>query len=104
MFRRALLGLGICLFFSACDTGIGNNSVCPQGTVILYNDSNDPYAIYIDGNNIGVMQGRTRSEHTLDRGGHSIRVLQLTGYLGQPNDFTGGVFLEGCDTQELTFP
>jgi hypothetical protein len=104
MFRHMLLAATILFFLSSCDTGMGNNNVCPQGTVILYNDSNNPYAIHIDDTNIGVMQGQTTAEYTLDRGGHTIRVVQITGYLGQPTDLTGGVFLEGCDTQEFTFP
>jgi hypothetical protein len=96
----AVIGLG----FTGCDTRDQYNSSCPQGTIRAYNDSNDPYTIYIDGSYMGVLQGQTTSDYTVDKGAHTIKVIQITGFTGQPTERTSGTITEGCDTDIFTFP
>jgi hypothetical protein len=92
------------LICSGCDTQDDPNHFCPQGTIRLNNNSNDPYSVYFDGSSMGIMQGQTTADHVVDKGAYSIRVVQLTGYVSQPNEKVGGTIIEGCDTDIFTFP
>lgn len=101
---RISLVLLIALAFAGCDKGDPGINGCSTGTIRINNYASDPYTIYIDGSMVGVMQSHTTSDYTVNTGTHSIRVVQLTGYLYQPQELTGGTVIEGCDTDIFTFP
>ena len=53
---------------------------------------------------MGVLQGQATYDYIVDKGAHTINVIQVTGFTGQPNEKTGGTITEGCDTDIFSFP
>lgn len=105
MSRTLIIVAVLSVGFAGCEKGNQyNNGSCPQGTIRAYNDSNDPYTVYIDGTYMGVLQGQTTYDYTVDKGAHTIKVVQVTGFTGQPTERTSGTIIEGCDTDVFTFP
>ena len=101
---KILLVLIVAASFAACDKGNVAGNPCSTGTIRVNNYASDPYTVYIDGSMMGVLQSHSTSDYTVNTGTHSIRVVQLTGYLYSPDERTGGTVIEGCDTDIFTFP
>ena len=103
---RIILVLLITLSFAGCNKDRGEPGIngCATGTIRINNYASDPYTVYIDGSMMGVLQSHSTSEYIVNTGTHSIKVVQLTGYLYQPDERTGGTVIEGCDTDIFTFP
>ena len=72
-----------------------NVSTTSTGTLKFISNSTNPYKIYLDGNIIfsSFPGGATDYEYFVPTGFHTIRVLQLSGYLLAPTDktYTGTV-------------
>ena len=77
-----------------------------EGIIKVYNNSTNPYEVYIDGVDKGSLQGGynwTFSSQAVST--HTVRVLQLSGYLVYPTDETFNVTITGCgNTQTVNFP
>ncbi len=72
--------------------GNGNaSSQATTGTLYFKNTQSDPYTIYLDGNNIGVLQsGNTTSGTTVTSGiSHAVKAVQYSGYIFTPTEYTG---------------
>lgn len=72
--------------------GNGNgSSQATTGTLYFKNTQSDPYTIYLDGNNIGVLQsGNTSSGYTVSSGiSHAVKAIQYSGYIFTPTEYTG---------------
>lgn len=69
----------------------GNGSASTTGTLYLKNTKTDPYTIFLDGNNIGVLQsGITSSGYTVTSGiTHTVKAEQYSGYILYPTVFNG---------------
>lgn len=69
----------------------GNGSAPTTGTLYFKNNQSDPYIIYLDNSNIGVLQsGNTSSGYTVTSGiSHAVKAEQYSGYLLYPTVFNG---------------
>lgn len=69
----------------------GNNSTSNTGTLYFKNTQSDPYTIYLDGTNIGILQvGSTTQGYTVSSGiSHSVKAEQYSGYVFYPDVYTG---------------
>lgn len=72
--------------------GNGSGSSAPT-TGILYfkNTQSDPYTIYLDGTNIGILQsGSITTGYTVSSGiSHAVKAIQYSGYIFTPTEYTG---------------
>ena len=78
-----------------------------EGTIKVVNNSSNPYEIYIDGIVYNTsLQGNYSQSFTYETvGTHTVRVVQLSGYLVYPTDETFNVTITGCgNTQTVSFP
>ena len=50
------------------------------------------------------LQAQTTTDYTISRGGHTVSVVQLTGFNGTPNEYEATAIIEGCDVDVFTFP
>lgn len=87
--------------------GNGNNSTPTPNTGTLYfkNTQIDPYTIYLDGNNIGVLAvGATSSSYTVTSGiSHACKASQASGYVLYPTIYNGTATLNPGGTVTWTF-
>lgn len=62
-----------------------------SGMLYFKNTQVDPYTIYVDGNNLGILQpGYTSSGYTVTSGVmHDVKATQYSGYLVYPTHYTG---------------
>lgn len=70
----------------------GNGTSTPTtGTLYFKNTQSDPYTMYLDGTNIGVLQpGNTSSGYTVSSGiSHAVKAEQFSGYILYPTVYTG---------------
>ena len=67
------------------------SSQSTSGTLYFKNTQTDPYTIYLDGNNLGVLQpGNTSSGYTVSSGiSHAVKAVQYSGYIFTPTEYTG---------------
>jgi hypothetical protein len=72
-------------------TSGGNNPASTTGTLYFKNTQVDPYTIYLDGTNIGVLaSGATTQGYTVTSGiSHSVKAEQYSGYVFYPDVYTG---------------
>lgn len=77
-----------------------------KGSIYLSSTSTNPYEVWVDGNvQLTSMAGGTN--YTLNEvpvGNHSVRVLQLSGYVFSPTDKTYTVTVTCGNTSTVTFP
>lgn len=84
-----------CILFSCKKENIqpnnGNGSSSTTGTLYFKNNQSDPYIIYLDNSNIGLLQsGNTSSGYTVTSGiSHTVKAEQYSGYLLYPTVFNG---------------
>lgn len=66
-------------------------STSTAGTLYFKNTQTDPYIIYLDGVNMGVLQpGNTSSGYTVSTGiTHDVKATQYSGYIFSPWIYTG---------------
>lgn len=86
------------LFFSC------KKEECLEGTVRLSNNSNNPYEVYIDGQFVQVIAGKSFVEYPLREGNRVIRVVQQSGFILFPTDVKNTIAVFGCMEHEWIFP
>lgn len=97
MKTKLILSLIItCTMFFACKKennapGNSSGSSSTAGTIYFNNTQSDPYTIYLDGTNMGILQGgKTIYGYTVTSGiSHAIKVIQYSGYVFSPSVYTG---------------
>lgn len=70
----------------------GNGTTQPTtGSLYFKNNQSDPYTIYLDGNNIGILQPNTTSgAYTVTTNiSHDVKAVQYSGYIFTPTEYTG---------------
>ena len=82
-----------------------NTVLSSTGTILLQNTSTNPYTIFIDGEEILDLNGKTSQYiYYVASGSHSIRVLQKSGYAVYPTDETYTGTITCGATLSVTFP
>lgn len=84
----------------------GNGSSTPTtGLLYFKNTQSDPYTIYLDGINMGVLQaGTTSSAYTVTSGiSHAVKAIQYSGYVFSPTEYTGTATINPGGTVTWTF-
>ena len=78
------------------NNGSGSSTTTPPppvttGTLYFKNTQVDPYTIYLDGTNMGVLAaGSTSSGYTVSSGiSHAVKAIQYSGYAFWPTEYTG---------------
>lgn len=71
--------------------GNGTGSTSTSGTLYFQNTKVDPYTIYLDGVNQGILQPSTTSGgYTVTTGiTHDVKAVQYSGFWFTPYEFTG---------------
>lgn len=89
----------------------GNKSItkiltlpAPTGKLKLVSTSDNPYQIYIDGTYQLNIEGHGVEMFTLTQGTHTVRVLQISGYLFSPTDETYQIPIEAGMIYTKNFP
>lgn len=86
---------------------VENDFTCilgPLGIVEYVNTSTDPYAVYLDGNEIEIMGGDSTLEFQTNAGNHTLTAIQQSGYTTTPVNETKTGSMSCGGTLEFTFP
>lgn len=83
-----------------------NTVISGTGTISLYNNSTNPYHVYLNGELIisSMLGGTTQELQFKPTGSYTIRILQVSGYVFEPTDITYTGNLACGGTLISTFP
>ncbi len=107
--RLLILLIVICLH-SGCDivSQVASNSVqSPTGSIMFNNASTSPYHVLLDGSLIfsnGMAGKSTFTKGNLKIGDHTVKVIQIKGYLFKPTEKVYSVKVLQGKVTTLTFP
>lgn len=106
MIMKRLLTIALAmLIFSSCDkdeTTPGGG--CSKGKLRYSNRSSNPYRIFLDGQYKADLNGGNFIEYDVNKGSHSVKAEQISGYAIYPTIRESSFFLDGCDSKEFLFP
>ena len=73
------------------NNGNGSSSTPTNGTLYFKNTQSDPYTIYVDGTNMGILQaGSTSTGYSVTPGiSHALKAVQYSGYWFSPYTYEG---------------
>lgn len=95
-------------FITSCSKDDNNTTSpsggCSQGTIRFSNNSANPYMISIDGIAKGSINGKSFVNVNIDKGFHTLKAEQISGYVLYPTIVNGTTTLAGCDQKEFVFP
>lgn len=93
--------------FSGTECENDNRPDCVKnntGTVVFDSYSDNPYDCYINSVYVGQVGGWGIKNVTSTAGFKNLRVLQVSGYVLYPSEFTGTGTLSQCGTLTFEFP
>lgn len=90
---------------NAPNNGNGSSSAPTTGSLYFKNTQSDPYTIYLDGTNMGVLQaGTTSSAYTVTSGiSHAVKAVQYSGFVFTATEYTGTATLNPGGSVTWTF-
>jgi hypothetical protein len=97
----------VCLFFvlAISFNGCSKETVTPTGSIMLVNNSENPYDVYVNGQlEVDNMPGNSARQLSKPVGSYAVRVVQVSGYLLYATDITYNGTLEDKDTLVVSFP
>ncbi|MDR1793430.1 MAG: hypothetical protein LBR36_08360 [Bacteroidales bacterium] len=75
------------------------------GSIKVVSTSSNPYEIYLDGvYKFDLAGGANRTISNVSTGTHTVRVLQISGYILYPTDKTYNVTVQSGYIHTVTFP
>lgn len=90
-----IIACSMLLFACKKENNAPNNgagaSTSTSGTLYFKNNQSDPYTIYLDGSNMGILQAGSLSSGYIVSTGitHDVKAVQYSGYWFTPSEFTG---------------
>jgi hypothetical protein len=80
-------------------------AIYATGSLKFTNQSADPYTVYVNGTDIGILDGiRTVTAKNVPLGVYSVRVVQNSGFTGSPTDETISANVSCGNTTPVSFP
>ncbi|MBK8442071.1 MAG: hypothetical protein IPL35_01060 [Sphingobacteriales bacterium] len=86
------------------DNGGTNNSGCTLVPMRFTNTSDNPYNLFIDGTFKKQMSGNTEIVYELEKGVHTAKAEQVSGYVFYPTIVNKNFTLSSCQEQGWIFP
>ena len=108
--RKLFLFIILTYLLSGCDivSQVATNSVqVPTGSIMFNNASTNPYHVLLDGSLIfsnGMAGKSTFTKSNLKIGYHTVKVIQIKGYLFKPTEKVYTVKVLQGKVTTLTFP
>lgn len=75
-----------------------------EGVIRFSNTSDNPYTIFIDGNNVGSVKGKKFVEKKKTAGTYELKAIQESGYLVYPTEREVTMRLNANSEIEFVFP
>lgn len=85
--KRLLLIAITAIAFTGCtkdDKNTGTSGGSDMGTIQFINNSNNPYRVYLNNNEIAEQKGNTSFSKSVSTGFYKVTVSQVSGYLVYP--------------------
>jgi hypothetical protein len=92
-FRASLIWASLCLLLVSCNTA----------SVRFYNRASDLFELYIDGQRQGVVPANVFVERSVEEGAHTFRVVQASGYLISPTEYSTSASVKAGQSMEWSW-
>lgn len=100
--KVAVLLLSFAFVLNSCTKD--NDSGPNTGTLIIYNNSDNPYKLYVNGTFLKNQNGNSNVTLKKNPGIYTIRAVQISGYVLYPTDVSRSVSVIKDDITTVTYP
>lgn len=101
--KKLVIVLGFLLAFASCDKKQDENvdeEICELlnlGYITVHNSSNNPYTLYVDDLNVGVISGNDYKKQSVSPGIITFKLVQNSGYFIVPTVYETTLTVRQCD-------
>ena len=98
---KKLLAITFALFLAVAMSGCEKISL---QHIVMINTTEDPYTVYLDGTQKGTIRAFEKKSFDVNKGYHTVRVVQQSGYILYPTDETYYFNVEFGNDYNQNFP
>lgn len=92
-----------CYYYDNAEFGGGGGST--KGKIKIVSESENPYTLYIDDSHYGTISGNSYKTVEVTAGNsYEVRVLQQSGYVLYPSEYTWNIYVQAGYIHTCTFP
>jgi hypothetical protein len=100
---RAIAALLLATMLFSCNK-IFEDSTAHDGAIQYTNKSSDSYKLFLEGSYLGSIDGGTSYEKKVSPGEYKVKVIQESGYLGDPIEKTAIMSIGDKEVKVFAFP